>query len=65
MKTYFIFTASWVGMVILAILNGGIREKTYGQFMGDLKAHQLFALTGLILFRQSGVTNQNSQKGEI
>ena len=27
MKIYLIYAASWLGMVILAILNGAIREK--------------------------------------
>jgi hypothetical protein len=50
MKIYLIYAASWLGMVILAILNGTIREKAYGQFMGELTAHQLSTFTGLILF---------------
>jgi hypothetical protein len=37
-------------MVILAILNGAIREKAYGQFMRELSAHQLSSFTGLVLF---------------
>ena len=37
-------------MVILAVLNGAIRTKTYGQFMNELSAHQLSTLIGLILF---------------
>lgn len=37
-------------MVILAILNGTIREKAYGKLMGELTAHQLSTLAGLILF---------------
>lgn len=37
-------------MVILAIINGTIREKIYGQFVSALTAHQLSTFTGLILF---------------
>jgi hypothetical protein len=37
-------------MVILAILNGAVREKVYGRFMSELSAHQLSTFTGLILF---------------
>ena len=37
-------------MVILAILNGTIREKAYGNLMDELTAHQLSTLAGLILF---------------
>lgn len=37
-------------MVILAILNGVVREKIYGPFMRELSAHQLSTFIGLILF---------------
>ena len=50
MKTLLIYAASWIGMVILAILNGSIREKVYGQFMQELSAHQLSTLILIILF---------------
>ena len=47
MKIVLIYTASWLSMVILAILNGAIREKVYGKFMGELTAHQLSTLPEL------------------
>ena len=50
MKVVLIYAVCWIGMVILAILNGVIREKTYGKRMKELSAHQLSTLTGLILF---------------
>jgi hypothetical protein len=50
MKIVLIYSVSWLGMVILAILNGTIREKAYGKLMGELTAHQLSTLAGLILF---------------
>lgn len=37
-------------MVILAIINGAIREKLYGQFMSELSAHQWSTFFGIILF---------------
>jgi hypothetical protein len=49
MKIVLIYSASWLGMVFLAILNGTIREKAYGNSMGELPAHQLSTLTGIIL----------------
>ncbi|MDY6837257.1 MAG: hypothetical protein SWH78_04705 [Thermodesulfobacteriota bacterium] len=49
MKILLIYAANWVGMAIVAILNGAIREKVYGPFMGELSAHQLSTLMGLIL----------------
>lgn len=50
MKVVLIYAASWPGMVVLAILNGTIREKLYGQFMRELSAHQLSTFIGIILF---------------
>ncbi len=41
---------AWIPMVLIAILNGGLRELTYGKYMARLRAHQLSALTGIILF---------------
>jgi hypothetical protein len=40
----------WLGMVVLAVVNGAIRENTYGQSMTELSAHQLSTLTVIILF---------------
>ncbi|MDY6950083.1 MAG: hypothetical protein SWE60_01090 [Thermodesulfobacteriota bacterium] len=50
MKILLIYAASWLGMAILAVLNGAVREKVYGPFMGELSAHQLATFMGLILF---------------
>jgi hypothetical protein len=49
MKIFLLYTESWLGMVILAIFNGAMREKVYGKFMGELTAHQLSTLAGIIL----------------
>jgi hypothetical protein len=49
MKIVLIYAASWIGMVILAILNGIIRERVYGQFMHELTAHQLSTFIIIIL----------------
>ena len=50
MNIFGIYAIGWLGMMILAILNGLVREKTYGRSIGELPAHQLSTLTGLILF---------------
>jgi hypothetical protein len=50
MRTVLIYAASWTGMVMLAILNGVIRERTYGRFMRELTSHQISTFVGLILF---------------
>jgi hypothetical protein len=50
MKNLLIYTAFWFGMVAIAILNGAIREKSYGKFIGELPAHQLSTFIGIVLF---------------
>ena len=50
MKTLTIYAAGWAGMLILAILNGAVREKIYGPSMPELSAHQLSTVTGIIIF---------------
>lgn len=47
MLTYIL---AWFPMVVIAIINGGIREKVYRQHVGELRAHQISSLTGVILF---------------
>ena len=49
MKTIFIYAACWIGMVVLAILNGIMRESLYKQYMHELTAHQVSTLILLIL----------------
>jgi len=49
MKTILIYVSAWIGLVILAILNGYARGKVYGQFMTELSAHQLSTLIFVIM----------------
>ena len=44
------YTIAWIGLVIVAIINGTIREKGYRKYVGELKAHQISTMTGIILF---------------
>ena len=44
------YIAAWLPMVILAILNGTIRDFTYGQFTSDHLAHQLSTFSLIIVF---------------
>jgi hypothetical protein len=50
MKVILIYAACWLGMVVLGIFNGAIREKFYGAIMRELSAHQLSTFIGMILF---------------
>ena len=44
------YTICWIGLVVIAIVNGAIREKVYSQFMRELAAHQLSTVIGLAMF---------------
>ena len=50
MKTLPIYAAGWAGMLVLAVLNGALREKGYGRFVRELTAHQLSTAMGMVLF---------------
>lgn len=41
---------AWFGMMILAIINGTIRELLYKQYTGELLAHQIATAVLLVLF---------------
>lgn len=49
MKTILIYIFAWLGMVIIAVANGIVREKLYSQSMSELAAHQLSTLIAIIL----------------
>ena len=44
------YTIAWMGLVVIAIINGAIREKGYSRLLTELAAHQLSTVIGLILF---------------
>ncbi len=59
MKLLAIYAACWPGMVLLAILNGTLREKLYAPHVTELIAHQistvvLIALLGIYLWILTG-----------
>ncbi|BAZ06650.1 hypothetical protein [Calothrix sp. NIES-3974] len=41
------YILAWLPMVLIAIINAGIREYTYAKYLGELRAHQLSTLTGI------------------
>lgn len=47
---YWKYFASWAPGVPIAILNGLLRELWYKEFLGELSAHQLSALSFILLF---------------
>lgn len=43
------YLLAWLGLAILAIANGTIREYTYGKVVSELAAHQISTLTAILL----------------
>lgn len=50
MNKFIIYFLLWFPMVVLAIVNGAIREKLYRKFLSELSAHQLSTFSALLLF---------------
>ena len=46
----FKYALLWIPMVFIAVANGAIRDLTYKNSLGELSAHQLSTLTGIVLF---------------
>jgi len=44
------YTLAWFPMVVLAVLNGALREFTYGRVMPELSAHQVSSVTLIFAF---------------
>jgi hypothetical protein len=41
---------AWFGMMVLAVVNGGVRDYAYNPQVGDLAAHQISTIVLIILF---------------
>jgi hypothetical protein len=50
MSVVAIYALSWLGLVVLAIINGAMRDKLYGPGLPELRAHQLSTISALIFF---------------
>lgn len=50
MGTVITYLLLWLGLVVIAIINGTLRQETYGKAMSDLRAHQLSTVSGIVLF---------------
>jgi hypothetical protein len=48
--TYLVYAGAWFGMLVIAIINGAIRDKVYGPYVSKLAAHQVATLIGITLF---------------
>ena len=50
LNRFALYLGAWLPMVAIAIANGSLRQGWYGQFMGELTAHQLSTAIALVLF---------------
>lgn len=44
------YLRAWIPMVLIAVANGALREGWYGKHLGELQAHQVFTVSGILLF---------------
>lgn len=43
------YALAWIPMMLIGILNGVLREMTYGKYLDELHAHQVSTVTGVLL----------------
>lgn len=44
------YLVAWFALLAVAMINGALREFTYGKFVSELAAHQISCVTGILLF---------------
>jgi hypothetical protein len=44
------YLLAWIPMVLIAIANGALRQAWYGKHLGELQAHQVSTVSGVLLF---------------
>ena len=44
------YVLAWLGLLVIAVANGALREATYAKVMSELAAHQLSTLTCAVAF---------------
>lgn len=44
------YLVGWFVLLAVAMVNGALRESTYGKYVSELSAHQLSCVTGILLF---------------
>lgn len=44
------YLIGWFVLLAVAMVNGALRESTYGKFVSELAAHQISCVTGILLF---------------
>ena len=43
------YILAWIPMVFIGVINGVMREVTYGKYLSELRAHQISTATGVLL----------------
>ena len=43
------YVLAWIPMMFIGIINGTLREVTYGKMLSELRAHQVSTITGALL----------------
>ncbi len=44
------YILAWLPLVLIAMINGALREGAYGKYLGELRAHQVSTVSGALLF---------------
>jgi hypothetical protein len=44
------YVLAWIPMISIGIVNGTLREATYGKHLNELQAHQVSTIIGIALF---------------
>ncbi|MCL6436704.1 MAG: hypothetical protein K6T90_21335 [Leptolyngbyaceae cyanobacterium HOT.MB2.61] len=44
------YVLAWIPMIFIGIINGVLRETTYGKYFSESRAHQLSTVIGILLF---------------
>ena len=44
------YVLAWLLLVMIAMVNGAFREGLYGKYLGELRAHQVSTVSGVLLF---------------
>lgn len=44
------YLVGWFVLLAVAMVNGGLREITYGKYVSELAAHQISCVIGILLF---------------
>ena len=45
-----IYTLAWLGLMVIGVTNGVIREFSYRRWVGELAAHQISTVTAILFF---------------